>query len=100
MEVHTYNNVEPMNDLMMYMLVAAFDNMLVYMNNNNSDVDDDQMEDEFLHRHLLDHDEMMMIFHRNSIVVEYVSYEDLNLIYLSLLVTDIDYESLLLLLME
>lgn len=82
-----YSNAESMNDLMCTIVVVVVaggvDNKLVYMNNNDNDVDDDQMEDEFLHKHLQIHDEMMLMFHRNSNDVDYVPYEDLNLIYSS-----------------
>jgi hypothetical protein len=98
--VHTYNNVASIDDYAKYIVVAvavavAVDNVQVYMNNNNNNNDDDQMMDEFLHKHLLNPDEMVM-FHQNLTVVDYVSYEDLNSNYLSLLMMDIDYEWLLL----
>ncbi len=50
------------------------------------------MMDEFLHKYLLMYDEKMRMFHRNLDVVDYVSYEDLNSNYVSLLMMDIDYE--------
>jgi hypothetical protein len=90
--------VASIDDYAKYIVVAAVvvvvDNVQVYMNNNNNK-DDDQMMDEFLHKHLLNHDETVM-FHQNLTVVDYVSYEDLNSNYLSLLMMDIDYEWLLL----
>ncbi len=76
-------------------VVVVFDNAQEYMNNNNNDDDDDQMMDEFLHKYLLNYDEMEM-FHQNLDVVDYALYEDLNSNYLSLLMMDIDYERLLL----
>jgi len=60
--------------------------------NNSNNKDDDQMMDEFLHKYLLMYDEKMMMFHPNLDVVDYVSYEDLNSNYVSLLRMDIDYE--------
>jgi hypothetical protein len=62
--------------------------------NNNSNDDDDLMMDEFLRRYSLIHDERVM-YHQNSDVVDYVSYEDLNWNYLLLIMMDIDYEQLL-----
>jgi hypothetical protein len=79
---------------MKYIVVVVVDNVQEYMNNNNNDDDDDQMMNESLHKYLLNHDEMVM-FHQNLDVVDYVSYEDLNSNYLSLLMMDIDYEQLL-----
>jgi hypothetical protein len=58
------------------------------------------MMDEFLHKYLLMYDEKMRMFHPNLDVVDYVSYEDLNSNYVSLLMMDIDYEQLLKLLTE
>jgi hypothetical protein len=94
MVVHMYNNVALIDDLSKYIFVVVVDNVQEYMNNNSNN-DDDQMMDEFLHKYLLNYDEMEM-FHQNLDVVDYVSYEDLNLNYLSLLMMDIDYERLLL----
>jgi len=96
MVVHMYNNVALIDDSSKYIfvVVVVVDNVQECMNNNNNN-DDDQMMDEFLHKYLLNYDEMEM-FHQNLDVVDYVSYEDLNLNYLSLLMMDIDYERLLL----
>lgn len=60
-------------------VVVAADNVSVYKSNNNND-DDDQMSDEFLRRYSsIQHEKMLFL--RNSNVVDYVSYVDLNLNY-------------------
>ena len=99
MVVHMYNNGVLTDDYLKYIDAVVVDNVLMYMNSNNKDDADDHMMDEFLRKYWLIHDEMRM-FDQNWDVVDYVSYEDLNSNYVSLLMMDIDYEQSLLSLME
>lgn len=87
--VHTYNSVVLIDDYLKYIVVVV-DNVLKYMNSNNNK-NDDQMEDEFLHKCLL-YQVVKVMFHRTFDIVDYVSYEDLNLNYWSLSMMDIDCE--------
>ena len=69
-----------MNGYLVHTVVVDDDNVRLYMNNNSNNDDVDLMVDEFLRRYSLIHDERVM-YHQNSNVVGYVSYEDLNLNY-------------------